>query len=79
MEGYAAPTPNDGRFLMPAQTAGQLADQLRDAIARLPILRPGTAALWRAVCEVKALQRALVTTLVSGDPAAVPTRTSQAG
>lgn len=55
--------------MMPAQTAGQLTDQLREAIARRATLRPGTAAHWRAVCDVKTLQRALVATLGSADGA----------
>jgi hypothetical protein len=42
--------------LMPAQTPGQLSDQLRDAIAHRDRLRPGTPAHWRAVCDVRTLQ-----------------------
>lgn len=61
---------------MPAQTAGQFADQLREAIARRAALRPGTAAHWRAVCDVKTLQRALVANLA--DDGGVPRRSSPA-
>ena len=59
--------------LMPTLTAGQLTDQLREAIVRRAELRPRSAAHWRAVCDVKKLQRELVTALASdGVPAKPP-------
>jgi|GEM_PF-5799212 len=38
----------------------RLAEELRAAIERRADQRPGTASHWRAVCEVKRLQRLLV-------------------
>ncbi len=64
---------------MPAQTAGPLADQLRDAIARRAALQPGTSAHWRAVCDVKALQRALVASLGTRDAVVRSPTTSRDG
>lgn len=55
---------------MPTQTAGHLSARLRDAIAHRDRQRPGSPAHWRAVCEVRALQRQLVAALAQEEAAA---------
>lgn len=53
-----------------ASGENDIAERLRDAIARRDLLRPGTPAHWRAACEARALMKRMVAATGRPDVAA---------